>query len=190
MILGALAVATIALAIGYAAPTRDRAEAHSLPFKWNPGVNALVGNGNTSYGANITYTVSQWGSTDAPLQGTCGPGACGNVIYYQGYYSTVWVAGAVQYTNIGGSWDACTDFLSLNPTGNCDTTGNTATFAYVYLNTKFQSAINAEPSWITTHEMGHVFGLAHNTTTSVMKTSTPHYLPITSHDIGDMNALY
>jgi hypothetical protein len=138
----------------------------------------------TDYGVNTDLNTNYY---------YCGSYCTGNTIvhYADAWYDKSWAALAYPYSY--GVPCADTDGV---PTGYCNETDHKVDFSYVIWNSTKMPTTDASANYLGRHEMGHVFGLAHNCSnayTSVMRGGLclmEKFGSLQAHDISDINAKY
>jgi predicted Zn-dependent protease len=119
---------------------------------------------------NVNYARDDW-SNNTDLNIAVGSSSSFNIAAYANPYGYPWEGNAVMYKYEYGQYKACSDYISTTYYGDCN--GPVAVFAYVYLNTNYNTAAsdNTKRGMIARHEMGHVWGLDHTScvVTSLMR---------------------
>jgi hypothetical protein len=173
---------------------QQSASAHDYPddlkFLWDTNVSFVI-ESRTTYPLEVAAGGDDWDDSTDVSTSVCTPdGSCGVVIHYDSYYgSDAPVAWASPYTNGNG----CVTNYEFN--GTCDETTAKADFAYIYWNTYYPWDSDLA-AIVSTHEVGHVFGLAHTACAvdSTMRDGNlgcGSYLDyVASHDVTDANAKY
>jgi hypothetical protein len=195
--LSALAIAVLAVAALIAFPADDAgAHEHQPPFLWWPLVSADTSNANSDYPAEIFFAINQWWGAGAPIGDYCAPGPCGNIQVWENTFGMIWIGLAYpfkfDYFGTGG-YVPCVDFFTGQITGAChvDPVWERAEFAYIFLDDMDKPLLDMFANAIISHEIGHVWGLAHvpSGTPSVMNQGTVDPV-LKPHDFEDIANAY
>jgi hypothetical protein len=144
--------------------------ATALGHKFAPVPVLYNGTYGTVFQENVNYARDDW-SNNTDLNIAVGSSSSFNIAAYANPYGYPWEGNAVMYKYEYGQYKACSDYISTTYYGDCN--GPVAVFAYVYLNTNYNTAAsdNTKRGMIARHEMGHVWGLDHTScvVTSLMR---------------------
>ena len=167
--------------------------AHYTGWKWNTTNNPMVSNMNTPYSGQIEAGADDYDDNTELSVDYCFQPCSESILHIHQYVGHAdWAAAADSYSN----------GLQCNVDITCNETTNKVTSGVVVWNSKY-SFSDSYANYLSRHEMGHVFGLAHASCHtggdygegayySVMAISCPYDArdELQDHDIDDIDDKY
>jgi hypothetical protein len=148
----------LVLSFGIGVWVVPHADAADLGYRFFSSI-VSVGDCTTDYGVYTSNAVYDY-DTNTDLTAGYTSGSCSKQVnVVQGSFSGVTWHGAAIAQNASGQ--LCSNFNDASLTYLCNTTDKKAVSATIYFNNLRGVFAPIDRYWVTRHELGHVFGMAH-----------------------------